>query len=46
MHKATYDYWKTNQESFKEDYEYWKDSAISWIFDINFDELLSEENKE
>lgn len=40
IHQETMSYWKHNQMIFKQDEDYWKDTSISWIFDIDFDEII------
>ena len=42
LHPVTLSYWKYNQEIFLRDYDYWKDTPISWIFDVDFDEIMED----
>lgn len=45
LHPVTLSYWVRNQEVFMEDYDYWKNTPVSWIFDIDFNEIIQNNDK-
>lgn len=40
IHVETLYYWRENQKIFRQNEEYWKNTAMKWIFDVDFDELI------
>ena len=39
IHSQTLNFWKVNQDKFRENEDYWKDTCIKWFLDLDIDEI-------
>ncbi len=39
IHTKTLNFWKINQEKFRQNEDYWKDTNVGWLLDLDIDEI-------